>query len=189
MAITSFGCALVLALPLLSAQVSLLKGSPRPLAESAFHLGETSGFAVADYDADGRPDVYLCNQATPSRLVRGQFDLRFAPVTAATDMRREGGVAGDVDGDGDMDIVFTTGLHFLINNGTGQFTLANTLVNAGIAKCVALADGDRDLDVYFGAYAAQNRLFLNQGNLVFLDASTTNLPQFRFTNALRETIR
>ena len=84
---------------------------------------------------------------------------------------------GDVDGDGDLDMVFGNigycGLSYCgaeqnriyLNNGTGTYTDATAVrmpVRIDITYAVALddVDGDGDLDMVFGNIG-QNRLYLN----------------------------
>ncbi|MGB3966281.1 MAG: VCBS repeat-containing protein [Planctomycetota bacterium] len=90
---------------------------------------------------------------------------------------------GDVDGDGDLDLVFA---HYAqprlyLNNGSGVFTdVTATHLPAGAGSEIALAlgdvDGDGDLDLVFGGDYGNHRLFLNNGSGVFADATATHLP-------------
>jgi hypothetical protein len=74
---------------------------------------------------------------------------------------------GDVDGDGDLDIVAGNYYQQSIiykNNGTGS-TWTGANLGSGIYASVAVAmgdvDGDLDLDIAVGNYQDQNVVFIN----------------------------
>jgi hypothetical protein len=70
----------------------------------------------------------------------------------------QGLAVGDVDGDGDLDFVTTSGntstLSVRLNDGTGQFSGTGTVAVAAPSRDVALGDidGDGDLDLVAAAY-------------------------------------
>ncbi|MEZ5967313.1 MAG: prenyltransferase/squalene oxidase repeat-containing protein [Planctomycetota bacterium] len=91
--------------------------------------------------------------------------------------------AGDLDGDGDLDLVVgqeNEPLTVLVNDGKATFAVANGACGAaeGRVRAVALldADGDGDLDILVGGVDALTRLWLNDGGLRFVDSSA-RLPE------------
>jgi hypothetical protein len=77
-------------------------------------LGKGLGVVVADFDDDGRPDIYVANDTTMNFLFRNLGGGRFEDVSvlsgAALNVAGQpsGGMgtnAGDLDGDGRLDIV------------------------------------------------------------------------------------
>ena len=158
--------------------------------------GVPSGYSlnVVDYDNDGWLDIYLClngwSGPMPNRLFRNQGDGTF------TDVSKEAGVAdpgsgfvslwGDLDNDGDLDLVVANGVlregsttQVYQNNGNRQFT--NVTRQAGIFEPpefgtigMALGDYDRDgdLDLFVNGWApAPNRLYRNEGDLRFREVA------------------
>lgn len=115
--------------------------------------------------------------------------------------------AGDVDGDGDIDIMVANGQHsappliplqdimLQINDGSGHFTneastrLPPSAFGQQLANAVILGDvdGDNDLDAYVANGSSggvlcpspdsQNRLWINNGNGYFAD-ETFRLPAY-----------
>jgi enediyne biosynthesis protein E4 len=74
------------------------------------NAGWGMGCAAADYDGDGRTDLYVTYYRTPNQLWRNQGDGRFEDVTAASGTGgpagrwSTGATFGDYDGDGDLDL-------------------------------------------------------------------------------------
>ncbi len=99
----------------------------------------------------------------------------------------------DVDGDGDLDVVFANGggytsaqppqvLRVYINSGAGVFTdetAARTGNATAIARDVEFGDfdGDGDADLVIATdFLTQPRLFINTGGGVFADQTAARLP-------------
>jgi uncharacterized repeat protein (TIGR01451 family) len=73
---------------------------------------------------------------------------------------------GDLDGDGDLDVLGVAGLliEAWINNGRGIFAEAEQDIGDTYARSVALGDldGDGDLDLLIGNYREPGRVWLNE---------------------------
>ena len=156
---------------------------------------EVSAEAVfSDVNGDGYPDIVISNEnpfpfgppGDANRLLlndgTGHFTEAFGRIPFAID-QTSGFEAGDIDGDGDQDLIqVNIGPNLvLINNGFGFFTdetAARLPANSASSRKGELADidGDGDLDLLVGnSRNEQNRLFLNDGYGVFTDA-TSRLP-------------
>ncbi|MCB9134493.1 MAG: VCBS repeat-containing protein [Anaerolineales bacterium] len=154
-------------------------------------LGSNPSVAVALGDLDGDTDLdAVVLEDTGAAIVRwfnqggiqGGTPGTFAQSGAASGPDMPGAVAlGDLDGDGDLDILLARILgrpsQVWLNDGAGQFIdSGQTLINDG-SNGVALGDvdGDGDLDA-LTADGSQLRLWVNQGGDqggtegVFMDA-------------------
>ena len=81
---------------------------------------------------------------------------------------------GDLDGDGDQDVVLAGagtngGTVVLFNDGKGRFTIGQRLADKGVVPCLGDIDNDGDLDLWLGR-AGQDLLFLNDGKGKFTQA-------------------
>jgi hypothetical protein len=156
-----------------------------------FALGSTgTGVTIADYDCDGRPDIYIVNKCDENRLYRNLGDWKFEDVTGSAGVSEPAGAwnqaaaFADVNNDGRPDLYVTrTGAPNLlfINVGGGRF------VEEGAARGVAVVDGsgmaafcDYDRDGWLDFYLQTNlldprahpdgqrdRLFHNRGDGTF----------------------
>ncbi|GEM_PF-2607210 len=94
--------------------------------------------------------------------------------------------AGDLDGDGDLDLVYANGSFaarrpkqpnvVLINNGKGFFSIGKGLPETRDATndlALGDVDGDGDLDVVTANWSVGNHLFINDGKGGFRDATQT----------------
>ena len=128
--------------------------------------GVTPRYAVVT-QAAGIDNVHDTDGSPPFRIVGGYY-------TAS------GVAVGDVDGDGDDDVVLASASHIILyrNNGDGTFTdvtATSGLPNpySAVATGVALFDYDNDgfADLYVAAIRGGDHLYHNRGDGTFADVS------------------
>jgi len=138
-------------------------GSFAPPEDSALPRGEHS-VALGDVDGDGKLDLVTTNRNGSASVWQGNGDGSFAPrlySLAGNSHQFNTGdvVVGDVDGDGDQDIV-TANYYVLysgqygrsstsvfLSNGDGSFAARRDYALPGWALSVALGDVDGDGNV------------------------------------------
>lgn len=103
---------------------------------------------VADVDADGNPDV-VASFAEGVSVVRGLGDGTFAPFELHAVPGADHVASGDIDNDGDLDLLVgsaTTGaLSLLLGDGTGEFADAMVFATpSNSVRSVAMVDLDED---------------------------------------------
>lgn len=155
-------------------------------------------YVAGDFDGNGTLDVVALRRSGQRpflpMLLANDGHGAFREVTgsfAAALQYPTAGAAGDLDRDGDLDLlVVGQGGNWLFrNDGTGRFTeLSATHLpeRHEYAQSVALGDldGDGDLDAVLGSLqplvgwgAAPNRLYQNDGRGLFADVSANYLLQ------------
>jgi len=123
------------------------------------------GVSLVDYDSDGLDDIYVSQPAgLPNRLYRNNGDLTFADVSRGSglDILDDTSMSlfGDLDNDGDQDVVLIGADPLLFRNVDGRFAyepdsgLAVGLSNGAMLTGASFADYDLDgdLDLYVCAY-------------------------------------
>ncbi len=160
--------------------------------------GVSNAVAAADVDGDGDQDLLIGNAGSPSQpganqltggqnvLLLNKGDGTFIDGTGRLPTlkdRTQDIEFGDIDADGDLDVVIANedANRLLLNDGQGRFTDA-TAQSIGIKAAEETreadfgdVDGDGDLDLYFANVAwtglrPQDRLLLHKGDGTFEEA-------------------
>jgi hypothetical protein len=138
-------------------------------------VGKSLGVAFADYDGDGRIDVYVANDSVPAFLLRNEGGGRFrdAALAAGVAYNAEGAaVAGmgtdlaDYDGDGRPDLFVTTlsGETYSLYRNRGEGAFAYATPGSGIGEATLAFSGwgtkffDYDNDGHLDLFAAQGHV-------------------------------
>lgn len=164
------------------------------VAPLSTRLSPRSANAI-DFDNDGHLDLFLCRAGAgvPSVLYRNNGDGSWTDIAsggplANTGKTGRGAAWGDLDNDGDLDVVLANyGQENLLarNEGNGRFEqITGTPINTGVidAVCPVLLDydNDGDLDVVIHAIGPTGTaaLYRNEGAFTFTDITLTDAPAF-----------
>ncbi|MEM6321176.1 MAG: FG-GAP-like repeat-containing protein [Bacteroidota bacterium] len=159
----------------------------------------SGGVAFFDYNGDFYPDIFVIGGERKNALYRNNWDGTFSNVSRLagvelSDNNTVGVAVGDIDNDGDEDLLITTGINepnvLLENQGDGTFTdisKAAGLTDLAWSTSASFGDVNLDglLDIYINNYAefsnypfasnidqcSPNFLYLNQGNNQFVEAA------------------
>lgn len=167
----------------------------------AAHLGKAMGAAVADYDGDGWPDIFVTNDKLYNFLFHNLGGKKVEEVgfEAGVGLAENGNpVSGmgadfrDVDNDGFPDIVFVAlenetfplyrntgkGTFQDITSNSGMSTLSRPMAGYGVGLYDLDNDGWKDMFVTRGHVQSQlmrKRYLIDQYNSVFWNRSGTKL--------------
>ena len=165
-------------------------------------LGTSRVIKVADVNGDDHPDLIVGNiVSTQSRLYLGDGTGGWRDVTRSHLPAEELSVGdlelGDVDADGDLDIVLvdwgdgspeTNGggkVTLWLNNGRGRFAdataerMPHTLVRFSWDLELVDVDNDWDLDIATSCkMCSSSRLYENEGSGTFVDVTAQRMPHY-----------
>lgn len=144
----------------------------------------------ADLDGDKDLDIVIVSYSGRDRLLINDGFGKFSDETD-TDLSLDSGNSmgldlGDVDNDGDLDVVIANQgsgeqNRLLINNGTGSFLDETslrlpTLLDSSHGVILVDVDGDQDLDIFIANTSEESRLFINDGTGKYSDETANRLP-------------
>jgi hypothetical protein len=144
--------------------------------------------AAADMNGDGAVDLIYGGRDTswPHKPVavflgdgRGHFST--SPLLGPSLARGHEACLGDVDLDGDLDVVLfdraKRTAHLLLNDGKGQLSTAPGAFPALSEHAIFVdVDGDKDLDLVAPMALGSAQVLINQGAATFVDASALLMP-------------
>ncbi len=165
-------------------------GAPTQIGATGWHIIRT------DVNKDGYADILTTGVGAPGeepqiRLYINDGTGKFTEQAVARGlaaMRNTDMVAGDVDGDGDFDLILSTSSDTVVlarNNGQGFFT--ETTIATGVTaahwsfsqpSALGDIDDDGDLDLIFSANAqgiTKPKIFINDGSGNFVDATLSRV--------------
>ena len=159
-----------------------------------FPASAGNAVAVLDLNGDDYPDIIVGNTGQNQVYINNQ-DLTFTMDAGRWPVNSEGTQdlkLIDLDADGDLDVVegIDLGTNNILINTNGFFTEDNDrLPDTGLTletRKITLGDvnGDTHPDIFLstvnftGSASLQNRLYINDGNGFFSDATQTNLPAY-----------
>lgn len=160
-----------------------------------FTVGNQYGSAGKYYRALGPEGLPLPSPPTEgTRIVLSPAVENLPAVlkpwtSAAGPVRIPGLAAGDLDADGDLDLLVcgsgTNGIALvLLNDGRGHFFPSQEVAQQAVAPCLGDVDNDGDLDLWLGQ-AGEDSLWLNDGKARFTKARLAAVSEGQLTSCAR----
>ena len=136
-----------------------------------------------DFDGDGDMDIFIKEENIGYRTMlndgKGNFSAHWQMADLTATMDYHSNAAGDLDGDGDLDVLITNGkrttsmpFKIFLNNGSGNFSDSGQEYGSVNISWIRLGDLNNDghLDAFFSIWDNPNQIWLNDGNGKFVDS-------------------
>jgi len=141
---------------------------------------KTTALILGDFDGDGDLDAVEGNSAiAPTESANlvwindGKGNFSDSGQLLGDSLSRTFD-RGDVDGDGDLDLIEGTyGVKIWLNDGKGNFTNSGQLLGTNNTTSAVLVDldGDNDLDIFAGTDTRGSQVWLNDGKGVYTSSN------------------
>lgn len=135
----------------------------------------SKGNLLVDLTNDSLPDMYIIMRSEPNPIWINQGDGTLVFAQNDLDSSPECVQSGDVDGDGDTDLILVEYRQMIIRlnqNHTGTFQSGSILNDGGVRATLFDADGDGDLDIATAHRENGNTLWINDGHGSFKSLGT-----------------
>jgi hypothetical protein len=137
----------------------------------------TRHILLGDLNSDGSIDILAVNETANNEIWfnngQGQFNESLALPKVASTEKHTNAALGDLDGDGDLDIVAIdsagNGNTSVWLQDRGQFSPTSQSLRDGLDAAIGDLDGDGDLDVVIATESKGVTIWINQGNGTFFD--------------------
>lgn len=157
---------------------------------------DSEDVAIADFDKTNGPDIVVVSEddfINEYYINDGSGFFSYAGDRLPATGRSNAVVCGDIDKDGDADLIIGNNgqSHILINDGAGFFTNETAQrfpLSSDVTQDIELGDGDDDEDLdLIVANEGLNVLLLNDGDGCFSNAPAGAYPRTRWTKRARQT--
>lgn len=168
------------------------QGTYAPIDLGVNNTEATKQILWADYDNDGDKDLFVTSSEGLNKFYINEGDMSLIDISEnvglfTTNQYTSGAAFGDIDNDGDLDLIITNRdiisknqRNYLYLNDGGTFI--DITVDAGLSEendltfCAIFfdynTDGYQDIYIVNDRYTKSNKLYKNNGNLTFTDVST-----------------
>ena len=147
--------------------------------------GKSVGGSWGDIDNDGDLDLFVANAGGENNFLYfnngdGTFTKNTTDVAATQGGNSHGSTLGDLDNDGDLDLVVTNdaGEHnfYYVNDGNGNFNIADNQFSSDAGESFGVAwadfDNDGDLDLYVVNHGDNDNFFYRNDRDISKDLLT-----------------
>jgi hypothetical protein len=145
--------------------------------------GRVRQLVAADFDGDCRRDIAIVADGAPLAVWRDAGDGSFTLLTIVGAAGMLAAAAGDVDGDGAIDIVAVgaASAHVWLNDGAGHFREGSASLDVALTDATAVALGDLDGDGHLDLVVGQGSKTADVARVYLNDKSGSG--HFTFTSA------